>query len=252
MITFKDINKSFDNKKIINGISGTFETAKVNMLVGPSGTGKSILMKCIVGLVEIDRGSIYFDEHNFSDAKTRFFLRKAIGMLFQGGALFDSKNVQQNVTFPLDVLTKMTTKEKLYRANFCLEKVGLTNANKKMPSEISGGMKKRVGLARAIVNNPKYLFVDEPNSGLDPKSSSMVDKLIQDLTYEYGMTTVLVSHDINSMINIGDNIIFLNKGEKAWEGKKQDVFNSKQEQFNSFLLSNSLAKMMMEKINSDK
>lgn len=245
MIKFSNITKAFNENKVIDNITGTFETGKINMVIGASGTGKSVLIKCMVGLIPLDGGEIYFDDDEFS--KNKNIIRRKIGMLFQGGALFDSKTVQENVMFPLNILTKMSLKEKITRVKFCLDKVGLEDVSKKMPSELSGGMKKRVGIARAIVNNPKYLFVDEPNSGLDPKTSTLIDELIRGITYEYSMTTVIISHDINSMLTIGDNIIFMSEGKKAWEGNKDNVFKSEVEEFNNFLLSNSLAKMMMNK-----
>ena len=192
MIEFKNITKSFDNKKIINNISGKFHKGKINLIIGNSGTGKSVLLKCIVGLIKPERGKILYDKRNFTDEKNlKIKIRREIGMLFQSGALFDSKNVEENIRFPLDILTNMNKDEKEERVNFFLKKVGLENSNKKFPSELSGGMKKRVGIARAIINNSKYLFCDEPNSGLDPRNSLIIDNLIKEITSEYNITTVI-------------------------------------------------------------
>jgi phospholipid/cholesterol/gamma-HCH transport system ATP-binding protein len=212
MIKIKDISKSFSDKQVLAGISGEFEKGKTNLIIGSSGTGKSVLLKCIVGLIQPDTGSVYFDLRNFTEAdkEMKSDIRREIGMLFQGGALFDSKNVQENVMFPLDILTKMSPAEKIERVNFCLKRVGLEGVNKKMPSEISGGMKKRVGIARAIVNNPNYLFCDEPNSGLDPQTSILIDELIMEITHEFDITTVVVTHDMNSVLGIGEkNYVFV-------------------------------------------
>ena len=215
MIEFRNITKSFDNKNIINNISGKFHKGKINLIIGNSGTGKSVLLKCIVGLIKPEKGKILFDKRNFTDEKNlKIKIRREIGMLFQSGALFDSKNVEENIRFPLDILTNMNKNEKKERVNFFLKKVGLENSNKKFPSELSGGMKKRVGIARAIINNSKYLFCDEPNSGLDPKNSLIIDNLIKEITSEYNITTVIITHDINSIIEIGDYINFMHKGKK--------------------------------------
>lgn len=249
MIEFKNITKIFDGKQVIEGISGRFEKGKVNLIIGPSGTGKSILLKCIVGLIHPDEGHVYFDGRNFTkgnrDLKTE--VRREIGMLFQGGALFDYKNVEENVKFPLDILTRISQEEKLDRVNFCLKRVGLENTNKKMPSELSGGMKKRIGIARAIVNNSKYLFCDEPNSGLDPQTALLIDELIKELTYEYGITTVVVTHDINSIVEIGDAILFIHQGKKVWEGSSEAIFNSKEKVLNNFVFSGKLTQMLRKK-----
>lgn len=240
MIKIKDISKSFNDKMVLEGISGEFEKGKCNLIIGASGTGKSVLLKCIVGLVPADSGKVFYDMRNFSDADhdMKAEIRREIGMLFQGGALFDSKNVEKNVMFPLDVLTKMKPDEKLERVNFCLKRVGLENAAKKMPSEISGGMKKRVGIARAIVNNPAYLFCDEPNSGLDPQTSILIDELIQDITYEFDITTLVVTHDMNSVMGIGDNIMYLYKGHNLWEGSKNDITHSGVKELDDFVFAN--------------
>ncbi|MBL6445075.1 ATP-binding cassette domain-containing protein [Fulvivirga sp. 29W222] len=240
MIRIENIHKSFEDKQILRGISGTFEKGKPNLIIGSSGTGKSVLLKCIVGLIPPDEGLVYFDDKEFThanrDVKTE--VRREIGMLFQGGALFDSKTVEQNVMFPLDVLTKMPKGEKLDRVNFCLERVGLAGQNHKMPSEISGGMKKRVGIARAIVNNSQYLFCDEPNSGLDPQTSILIDDLIMEITEEYNITTIVVTHDMNSVLGIGENIMFLYKGKKLWEGNKNDLMNTGVKEFDEFVFAN--------------
>lgn len=240
MIQIEHISKSFSGKTILKGISGVFEKGKPNLLIGASGTGKSVLLKCIVGLVKPDSGEVYYDGREFfsGDKDTIIAVRREIGMLFQGGALFDSKNVEKNVMFPLDVLTSMTYPEKIDRVNFCLKRVGLENVNKKMPSEISGGMKKRVGIARAIVNTPNYLFCDEPNSGLDPQTSIVIDDLIQDLSEDLDITTIVVTHDMNSVMGIGEKIMFLYKGEKLWEGNKNDITHSGVKELDDFVFAN--------------
>jgi phospholipid/cholesterol/gamma-HCH transport system ATP-binding protein len=240
MIEVKNISKSFGDKTVLKDISGVFEKGKPNLIIGASGTGKSVLLKCIVGLVKPDEGSVIYDGRSFfdGDRTTKTEIRREIGMLFQGGALFDSKNVEQNVMFPLDILTKMPLDERLDRVNFCLKRVGLENANKKMPSELSGGMKKRVGIARAIVNNPNYLFCDEPNSGLDPQTSIVIDELIQDITEDYKITTIVVTHDMNSVIGIGEKILFIYKGMKLWEGNKNDITNSGVQELDDFVFAN--------------
>ncbi|HEY5918210.1 MAG TPA: ATP-binding cassette domain-containing protein, partial [Chryseolinea sp.] len=214
MIKIQSISKSFGERLVLNEISGVFEKGKPNLIIGASGTGKSVLLKCIVGLIDPDQGQVFYDGRDFygSDRNSQIEIRREMGMLFQGGALFDSKNVENNVMFPLDVLTKMTVSEKKDRVNFCLTRVGLENVNTKMPSEISGGMKKRVGIARAIVNNPNYLFCDEPNSGLDPQTSIVIDDLIQDISEDLDITTIVVTHDMNSVMGIGEHIMFIYKG----------------------------------------
>ncbi len=240
MIKVQSITKSFGDKTILTNISGTFEKGKPNLIIGASGTGKSVLLKCIVGLIKPNLGQVFYDGRDFyaGDNELKTEIRREMGMLFQGGALFDSKNVMDNVKFPLDVLTTMTHSEKLERANFCLERVGLENINKKMPSEISGGMKKRVGIARAIVNKPNYLFCDEPNSGLDPQTSILIDELIQDLSEDLDITTIVVTHDMNSVMGIGENILYLYKGEKLWEGTKNDITHSGVKELDDFVFAN--------------
>lgn len=248
MIEIKNIQKSFNGKPVLHGISGKFETGKTNLLIGASGTGKSVLLKCIVGLVKPDEGTVYYDGRDFThaDKNLRTEIRREIGMLFQGGALFDSMNVEQNVMFPLNVLTKMPAAEKLDRVNFCLERVGLAGVNKKMPSEISGGMKKRVGIARAIVNNSQYLFCDEPNSGLDPQTSIKIDNLIQELTYEYKITTIVVTHDMNSVMEIGDYVLFMYQGQKLWEGSSDNIFQAEVPELRDFILANKLMRAQLK------
>lgn len=240
MIKIENISKSFGGKTILSDISGVFEKGKPNLLIGASGTGKSVLLKCIVGLVKPDSGEVYYDGREFfsGDRDTVIAVRREIGMLFQGGALFDSKNVEKNVMFPLDVLTSMPYSEKIDRVNFCLKRVGLENVNKKMPSEISGGMKKRVGIARAIVNTPNYLFCDEPNSGLDPQTAIVIDDLIQDLSEDLDITTIVVTHDMNSVMGIGEKIMFLYKGQKLWEGNKNEITHSGVKELDDFVFAN--------------
>ena len=249
MIEVKNISKSFADKKILTDVSGVFEKGKPNLIIGASGTGKSVLLKCIVGLVRPDVGTVIYDGRNFfeGDRNTKTEIRREIGMLFQGGALFDSKTVEENVMFPLDILTEMERGERLERVNFCLKRVGLENANKKMPSELSGGMKKRVGIARAIVNNPNYLFCDEPNSGLDPQTSIVIDELIQDISEDYNITTIVVTHDMNSVMGIGEKILFIYKGMKLWEGNKNDITHSGVQELDDFVFANKVMNSLREK-----
>lgn len=249
MIEIHNISKSFNGKPVLHGISGTFDKGKSNLIIGASGTGKSVLLKCIVGLIVPDEGEVFFDGRNFTqgDRDLRTEVRREIGMLFQGGALFDSKNVEENVMFPLNILTRMPYDEKIDRVNFCLKRVGLEGANKKMPSEISGGMKKRVGIARAIVNNPNYLFCDEPNSGLDPQTAIRIDELIREITYEFDITTVVVTHDMNSVMGIGDRVMFLFQGSKLWEGSKDNITQTEVKELNDFVFANSFMKQFIKK-----
>jgi len=244
MIKIKNISKAFQDRVVLNRISGEFDKGKTNLIIGSSGTGKSVLLKCIVGLLQPDTGYVFYDLRNFTEAdkEMKSEIRREIGMLFQGGALFDSKNVQKNVMFPLDVLTTMPPDEKLDRVNFCLQRVGLENVNKKMPSEISGGMKKRVGIARAIVNNPNYLFCDEPNSGLDPQTSIRIDELIHEITHEFNITTIVVTHDMNSVMGIGEKIMFLYKGDKIWEGSNAEIMHSGLKELDDFVFTNQIMK----------
>jgi len=248
MIEIQNITKSFEGKLVIKGIDGVFERGKTNMIIGASGTGKSVLLKCMVGLLNPDQGNVFFTQRNFTKANRtlKTEIRREIGMLFQGGALFDSKNVQDNVIFPLDVLTNMEEDEKLDRVNFVLSRVGLENVNKKMPSELSGGMKKRVGIARAIVNNSRYLFCDEPNSGLDPQTAILIDNLIQEITQEFNITTIVVSHDMNSVMEIGEHVMFIFEGAKVWEGTNQDITKSDVKELNDFLFANALLRTVKD------
>ena len=244
MIKIKNISKSFNDKSVLRNISGEFDKGKTNLIIGASGTGKSVLLKCIVGLIQPDTGNAFYDLRNFTEAdkEIKSEIRREIGMLFQGSALFDSKNVEENVMFPLNILTKMPQDEKLDRVNFCLKRVGLENVNKKMASEISGGMKKRVGIARAIVNNPNYLFCDEPNSGLDPQTSILIDELIHEITHEFNITTLVVTHDMNSVLGIGEKIMFLYKGDKLWEGSNDDITHSGVKELDDFVFINKVMK----------
>ncbi len=237
MITLKNISKSFDDRVIIQGIDAVMESGKCNLIIGTSGSGKTVLTKCIVGLIKPNEGSIEFDGEDLvtMDDKTKKLLRQKIGMLFQGNALFDSMTVQENVKFPLDMFTKLTHGEKLKKVDEVLERVNLKDAHKRFPAEISGGMKKRVGIARSIVLNPKYLFCDEPNSGLDPQTSMVIDKLIKEITTDYKMTTVVVTHDMNSVMEIGDHILYLYNGKKQWEGSNKDIIFSKDQLLNDFI-----------------
>jgi phospholipid/cholesterol/gamma-HCH transport system ATP-binding protein len=237
MIEIKNIIKGFADKTVINDVSAVLDTGKCNLIIGASGSGKTVLMKCIVGLFEPDSGEINYDGMSFTNmnGEDRKNLRQQIGMLFQGSALFDSMTVEQNVMFPLDMFTRLNNKQKHDKVNEVLARVNLTGSNNKFPSEISGGMKKRVGIARAIVLNPKFLFCDEPNSGLDPKTSLVIDKLIKEITIEFGMTTVVNTHDMNSVMEIGDKIIFMHQGHKEWEGTNKDIIFSKNEELNQFI-----------------
>jgi phospholipid/cholesterol/gamma-HCH transport system ATP-binding protein len=240
MIKIENITKSFGDKLVLSEVSGVFEKGKPNLIIGASGTGKSVLLKCIVGLIKPDHGQVSYDGREFygSDRNTKIEIRREMGMLFQGGALFDSKTVEQNIRFPLDVLTEMPRSEKADRVNFCLKRVGLENVNTKMPSEISGGMKKRVGIARAIVNNPNYLFCDEPNSGLDPQTSILIDELIQDISEDLDITTIVVTHDMNSVMGIGERIMFIYKGQNVWVGTNKDITHSGVKELDDFVFAN--------------
>tara|TARA_B100002051_G_scaffold157294_1_gene148782 strand:- start:136 stop:879 length:744 start_codon:yes stop_codon:yes gene_type:complete len=244
MIEIKNISKSFKDKQVLFNISGKFEKGRTNLIIGASGTGKSVLLKCLVGLLEPDVGSVLFDGRDFSSANKKLTteIRREIGMLFQGSALFDSKNVEENVKFPLDILTETPEKEKLEKVNHCLELVGLNKVNQKMPSELSGGMKKRVGIARAIVNDSKYLFCDEPNSGLDPLTAIKIDDLILELTQKLNTTTIVVTHDMNSVVEIGEYIMFLHEGKKLWEGNNKKILKTNIKELNEFVFSNKLMK----------
>lgn len=237
MIELVNIKKAFGEKVILPDVSAVMETGKVNLIIGSSGSGKTVMMKCMVGLMEIDGGKILYDGQDFTNMQEqeRKNVRRQIGMLFQGSALFDSMTVEQNVMFPLDMFSKSSVKEKKARVMECLERVQLKDAAKKFPAEISGGMKKRVGIARAIVLNPKYLFCDEPNSGLDPQTSLLIDKLIKEITHEFNMTTVINTHDMNTVMESGDHIVYMYQGKKQWEGSNKDIIFSKDEKLNDFI-----------------
>jgi phospholipid/cholesterol/gamma-HCH transport system ATP-binding protein len=250
MIEIKDIYKTFGDNDVLKGISATFHTGKNNLIIGGSGSGKTTLLKCIVGLHEPTKGKVFFEEENFTDMDftERVPIRTQIGMLFQNSALFDSMTVEENIMFPLNLFTKQSHAEKLDRANFCLERVNLKDKNKLYPAELSGGMKKRVGIARALSMQPKYLFVDEPNSGLDPKTSIVIDDLINDLTSEYEMTTVIVTHDMNSVMGIGDHIIFLHQGQKWWEGSNKEIAHTDNKELNDFVFASKFMQAAKEKL----
>jgi phospholipid/cholesterol/gamma-HCH transport system ATP-binding protein len=244
LIEVKNIRKSFGEKIVINDVSAAMKSGQCNLIIGSSGSGKTVLMKCMVGLFAPDKGEILYDGANFVEmtGEQRTNIRKEIGMLFQGSALFDSLTVQQNVMFPLDMFTKDTTREKLKRVNEVLDRVNLVDTNKKFPSELSGGMKKRVALARAIVLNPKYLFCDEPNSGLDPQTSLVIDKLIREITIEYNICTVVNTHDMNSVMEIGNYILYMYQGNKEWEGTNKEIIFSKNQRLNEFIFASEFLK----------
>jgi len=244
MIKIKNLHKSFEDTKVLKGISTVFESGKTNLIIGQSGSGKTVLLKCLLGLFDYEEGSIAYDENIFStlsDNEKRT-LRSQIGMVFQGGALFDSLTIAENVMFPLRMFTKQTRGEMEDRVNSALKRVNLENAHDKMPSEASGGMQKRVAIARAIVNNPKYLFCDEPNSGLDPKTAIVIDNLIQEITHENNIVTVINTHDMNSVMEIGQNILFLKDGHNAWEGSKDTIFRTDNKVVTDFVYSSNLFK----------
>lgn len=249
MIQINNISKLFSGRTVLNDINFTFETGKTNIIIGESGSGKTTLLKCMVGLNEPDNGEVLYDGRNFFqlDFKGKKQIRKEIGMLFQGGALFDSKTVEENVVFPLSMFTNMSESEKRDRANFCLQRVNLPNAGKLYPSELSGGMKKRVAIARAIAVQPKYLFCDEPNSGLDPKTSIVIDNLIKEITDEYHITTIVITHDMNSVIEIGDNILFIYKGDKWWEGSKEEILKTNNPEVCDFVYATQFMKELKTK-----
>jgi phospholipid/cholesterol/gamma-HCH transport system ATP-binding protein len=246
MIELKNVSKSFGDKTVLENISVKFEKGKTNIIIGQSGSGKTVLLKSIVGLYEIDHGLIIYGNTVFNKLNMleKREIRKEIGMLFQGGALFDSVNVEENVMFPLEMFTEMTLEEKKERANFCLKRVNLENANKLFPSELSGGMKKRVAIARAIALNPRYLFCDEPNSGLDPKTSIVIDNLIKEITIEFDITTLVNTHDMNSVMEIGDKVVFIHHGEKAWEGTKDDILHTNNDDLNDFIFASPMSQRL--------
>lgn len=250
MIQVQNVNKAFGDNQVLDNISASFEKGRVNMIIGASGQGKSVLAKCIVGLHEVDSGQILYDGRDFChmDRLERKAIRQEIGMLFQGSALFDSLTVEENIMFPLSMFTKMSKAEMLDRANFCLERVNLAGRNKLFPSECSGGMQKRIAIARAIAMNPKYLFCDEPNSGLDPKTAIVIDNLIREITYEYNITTIVISHDMNSVIEIGDNIVFIYKGQNWWQGDRESIITTENKEINDFVYASEFMKEIKESL----
>jgi phospholipid/cholesterol/gamma-HCH transport system ATP-binding protein len=242
MIEARNISKTFGDNNVLKDVSCSFEKGKTNLIIGQSGSGKTVLMKCLVGLFEVDKGMVLYDDRNFSSMnfRQRKAIRQEIGMLFQGGALFDYLTVEKNVMFPLDMFTKQSPEEKLDRVNFVLNRVNLENRNKLMPSELSGGMRKRVAIARAIAMNPQYLFCDEPNSGLDPQTSGVIDHLIQEITMEYEITTIVNTHDMNSVLSIGDTVAFIYKGNLWWRGNKDTILTTENEELNEFVFGTEL------------
>jgi phospholipid/cholesterol/gamma-HCH transport system ATP-binding protein len=251
MIELKNISKTFGDRNVLNDVSFLFESGKTNLVIGESGSGKTTLLKIMVGLHQPDVGEVFYNNRSFTSSsdKEKQLIRKEIGMLFQGGALFDSQTVEENIAFPLDMFTNLTKKEKTDRVNFCLERVNLEGRNKLYPAELSGGMKKRAALARAIANQPKYLFCDEPNSGLDPKTSLVIDDLIKDITEDYNITTVVITHDMNSVMEIGDKIMFLNKGKMWWKGNKDEVLTTDNKEMLDFIYASEFMKQLMPKKN---
>lgn len=250
MIEVKNISKTFGNNHVLKNVSVNFYPGKVNFIIGQSGSGKSVLTKCIVGLIEVDKGEIIFDGRNFTglDKWQRKEIRQEMGMLFQGSALFDSMTVEENVKFPLRMFSNMSKAEMKERVDFCLNRVNLEGKNHLYPSEISGGMQKRTGIARAIAMNPKYLFCDEPNSGLDPQTAIVIDNLIREITYEYNVTTVVVSHDMNSVIEIGDHINFIYKGEMWWSGNKREILHTTNQEINDFVFPSEFMKEIRDSL----
>lgn len=240
MIEIKNVYKSFEHKDVLKNISKVFNKGETNLIIGRSGSGKTVLLKSIVGLHEVDQGKILYDNRNFTsmNQQLRKKLRQEMGMVFQGGALFDSMTVEENVRFPLDMFAVMTAAEKQKQVDFCLQRVNISDANKLYPSEISGGMKKRVAIARAIVMNPKYLFCDEPNSGLDPETSMVIDELIHSITVDLQITTIINTHDMNSVMEIGDNILFISEGEMCWEGNRKEILHSNNLKLQEFVFAN--------------
>ncbi|MFN5417493.1 MAG: ABC transporter ATP-binding protein [Flavobacteriia bacterium] len=250
MIEVKHVNKTFGKNHVLQDVSARFEKGKVNLIIGASGQGKSVLAKCIVGLHEVDKGEILYsgvDLVTMNNTQRRE-IRKEIGMLFQGSALFDSKTVEENIMFPLTMFSKMTQKEMQIRADFCLERVNLSGRNKLFPAECSGGMQKRIAIARAIAMNPKYLFCDEPNSGLDPQTSILIDNLIKEITYEFNTTTIVITHDMNSVIEIGDNINFIYKGQNWWQGDSKSIIKSDNKELSDFVFASEFMKKIRENL----
>ncbi len=246
MIETKHLFKRFQDRTVLDDVSMTFESGKTNLIIGLSGSGKTVLMKCLVGLLDADEGDIFYNGRNFQKISLadKKLIRQEIGMLFQGAALFDSKTVEENVMFPLEMFTDMTLEERLDRVNFCLKRVNLVNSNELFPSEISGGMKKRAAIARAIVLQPRYLFCDEPNSGLDPKTSIVIDNLIAEITKEFDITTIVNTHDMNSVLEIGDKVSYLNNGKLWWEGSKDDILKSGNPELDDFVYASELTRKL--------
>lgn len=246
MIRINHIYKSFGEVEVLNDISAKFEPGKTNLIIGASGSGKTVLLKTLVGLHDADSGEIWYSDVQFNSLpfKEKKIMRQHIGMLFQGSALFDFATVEENVMFPLTMFTNMSHEEKYERVQFCLKRVNIVNAENKYPSELSGGMQKRVGIARAIALNPLYLFCDEPNSGLDPRTSILIDNLIQEITREYNITTIVNTHDMNSVMEIGDNVIFIYQGQKWWEGSSQDILHSDNKELNDFVFASNMTKQL--------
>jgi phospholipid/cholesterol/gamma-HCH transport system ATP-binding protein len=253
MIEVIHVNKTFGDNQVLNDVSTSFEKGKVNLIIGQSGQGKSVLAKCIVGLHEVDSGQILYDGRDFTkmDRLQRKEIRQEIGMLFQGSALFDSMTVEENIMFPLTMFTKMSRKEMQERVDFCLERVNLAGRNKLYPAECSGGMQKRIAIARAISMNPKYLFCDEPNSGLDPQTSILIDNLIREITYEYEITTIVITHDMNSVIEIGDSVVFINKGQNWWQGDRRSIITTDNKEINDFVFASDFMKEIKEKMKGE-
>lgn len=248
MIEINDLHKSFDGREVLKGITSTFENGKTNLIIGQSGSGKTVLMKCIVGLFTPTQGDVLYDGRSFvgMNKRERALLRREMGMIFQSAALFDSMSVLENVMFPLDMFSDDSYKERVRRAQFCLDRVNLSEAGAKYPGEISGGMQKRVAIARAIALKPKYLFCDEPNSGLDPKTSLVIDELIHELTQEYNTTTIINTHDMNSVMGIGEHILYIYEGNREWEGTKDEVVSSSNERLNNFIFASDLFRKVKE------
>ncbi len=254
MIEVKGLTKSFGGETVLEDIDITFEKGRTNLIIGRSGSGKSVLAKCVVGLLEFEEGKVIYDGRHFSQMKRREKrdVRQEIGMLFQGSALFDSLSVEENVMFPLTMFTKKSRKEMKERVDLCLDRVNLKGSNELYPAELSGGMKKRVGIARAISMNPKYLFCDEPNSGLDPQTSIVIDNLIRELTYEFDMTTIVITHDMNSVIEIGDYTAFLHNGKKWWEGSKEDILYADNKELTDFVYASEFMRSLKDTLRSGK
>jgi phospholipid/cholesterol/gamma-HCH transport system ATP-binding protein len=250
MITVNHISKSFGDHLVLDDVSAVFTEGQVNLVIGASGQGKSVMAKCMVGLHEVDKGSVLFDGRDFSamNRKQRIEIRKEIGMLFQASALFDSMTVEENVIFPMRMFTDFSESEMRDRANFCLNRVNIINKNKLLPAETSGGMQKRIAIARAISMNPKYLFCDEPNSGLDPQTSIVIDNLIKEITYEYQMTTVVITHDMNSVMEIGDHIVFINQGKVGWQGTNKEIIKTNNQEVVDFVYASSFMKNLRQKL----